>query len=169
MNDTARHSPLADQARVEAGGHLQATLVELIALSLIGKHLHWNVVGSGFRELHLQLDEFVDSWRELLDEVAEREVAIGVSPDGRRPAALASGVASVEPGQIEIAEAVQILVSRIGEITSSVRSRLELLGELDLGSQDVLIGVSRTLEQQLWMLRAQRPRERQRDPIQPPA
>ena len=82
MNATARHSPIAGQARVEAGNHLQATLVALIALSLIGKQLHWNIVGPGFRELHLELDEFVDSWRELLDEVAEREVAIGVSPDG---------------------------------------------------------------------------------------
>jgi len=53
MNATARHSPIADQARVEAGNHLQATLVELIALSLIGKQLHWNIVGPGFRELHL--------------------------------------------------------------------------------------------------------------------
>jgi len=157
MNATARHSPIADQARVEAGNHLQATLVELIALSLIGKQLHWNIVGPGFRELHLELDEFVDSWRELLDEVAEREVAIGVSPNGCGPAALASGVASPEPGQIEIAEAIHILVSRIGEVASSVRSRLEPLGELDLGSQDVLIGVGRTLEHQLWMLRVQLP------------
>jgi starvation-inducible DNA-binding protein len=128
----------------------------LIALSLIGKQLHWNIVGPGFRELHLQLDEFIDSWRELLDEVAEREVAIGVSPDGCGPAALASRVSSAEPGQIEIAEALPILVSR-GEVASSVRSRLERLGELDLGSQDLLMRVGRTLEQQLWMLRAQLP------------
>jgi len=89
--------------------------------------------------------------------VAEREVAIGVSPSGCGPAALASGVASPEPGQIEITKAVHILVSRIGEVASSVRSRLKPLGELDLGSQDLLIGVGRTLEHQLWMLRAQLP------------
>ena len=38
--------------------------MELIALLLLGKQLHWNIVGHGLRELHLQLDEFVDSWRD---------------------------------------------------------------------------------------------------------
>jgi hypothetical protein len=46
---------------------------------------------------------------------------------------------------------VQLLVSRVGEVASSVRARLDRLGELDLGSQDVLISVSRTFEQ-LWTL-----------------
>jgi starvation-inducible DNA-binding protein len=159
MTVTTHDSLLGEQAHATVGRDLQATLVELIALSLIGKQLHWNIFGPGFRDLHLQLDEFVDAWRELLDEVAEREVAIGVSPDGSGPAALASGVASVELGQIEITEAVNILASRIGDVARRVRSRLERLGELDLGSQDVLIGVGRTLEQQLWMLRAQLPVE----------
>ena len=36
-----------------------------------------------------------------------------------------------------------------------VRDRMDRLAELDLVSQDVLIDVVRTLEQQQWMLRAQ--------------
>jgi starvation-inducible DNA-binding protein len=36
-----------------------------------------------------------------------------------------------------------------------VRARMDRLGDLDLASQDVLIDVVRTLEQQLWMIRAQ--------------
>lgn len=50
---------------------------------MLGKQLHWNVVGPLFRPLHLQLDELIDSWRELADLVAERAVAIGFAPDGQ--------------------------------------------------------------------------------------
>jgi hypothetical protein len=52
---------LSDE-REPVGLKLQATLHELVDLSLIGKQLHWAVeVGRLFRPLHLQLDELVDS------------------------------------------------------------------------------------------------------------
>lgn len=38
-------------------------MLELVDLTLIGKQLHWNVVGPLFRPLHLYLDELVDEWR----------------------------------------------------------------------------------------------------------
>ena len=50
-------------------------------LSLIGKQLHWNIVGPLFRPLHLYLDELVDEWRLLADAVAERATALGFFPD----------------------------------------------------------------------------------------
>src|SRR5438128_627534 len=75
--------PLGAHEREEIGRELQATLVELVDLSLVGKQLHWTVVGPLFRPLHLHLDELVDSWRDLADTVAERAVAIGVIPDGQ--------------------------------------------------------------------------------------
>jgi len=51
---------LEAHAREEVAGLLQHSLVELIALSLIGKQLHWNIAGPGFRDFHLHLDELVD-------------------------------------------------------------------------------------------------------------
>ena len=88
--------PLGAHARGEIGRELQATLVELVDLSLVGKQLHWNVVGPLFRPLHLQLDELVDSWRDLADVVAERAVAIGYSPDGQAEAiAAGAGLAGL--------------------------------------------------------------------------
>ena len=154
---TTSHLPaLADRAREEAGRLLQLTLVELIALSLIGKQLHWNITGPGFRDVHLHLDELVDEWRELSDVVAERAVAIGVPPDGRAPAVVEqSELEPVAPGFMSIAAAIGELVRRIAEVDERVRTRCEQLGELDLGSQDVLIDVTRALEKQLWMLRSQ--------------
>jgi starvation-inducible DNA-binding protein len=75
--------PVGAHERDEVGRQLQATLVELIDLSLVGKQFHWTVVGPNFRSLHLQLDELVDAWRTLSDTVAERAVALGSFPDGQ--------------------------------------------------------------------------------------
>src|SRR5919108_3274878 len=81
---TEAHLPALDHHhREEVCRELQATLVELIDLSLIGKQLHWNIFGRPFKPLHEHLDELVDSWRELSDTVAERAVALGIAPDGQ--------------------------------------------------------------------------------------
>lgn len=153
------HMPaLGIHERDEVGRHLQATLVELIDLSLIGKQIHWTIVGPLFRPLHLQLDELVDSWRDLGDTVAERAVALGFMPDGQ--ADIISGTSElkrVERGAIDDQFALHELVHRIADVSESTRERMDRLGELDLASQDVLIEVVRALEEQLWMLRAQLP------------
>src|SRR3954447_18158518 len=108
--------PLGAHVRETVAGELQATLVELIDLSLIGKQLHWSVVGPHFRSLHLQLDELVDSWRDLGDTVAERAIAIGTAVDGQaRAIAADSPLARVEPGAIEDRVLVRELAARLSE------------------------------------------------------
>jgi starvation-inducible DNA-binding protein len=154
------HLPaLGAHERAEIGNELQATLLELIDLSLVGKQLHWSVVGPLFRPLHLQLDELIDSWRELSDTVAERAVAIGFWPDGQASAVSAtSELSPVVPGAIEDQLLVRELTHRLGDVSERIRGRMDRLGELDAASQDVLVEVIRALEQQLWMIRAQLPR-----------
>jgi starvation-inducible DNA-binding protein len=148
--------PLGAHRRDEVGRELQATLVELVDLALVGKQLHWSVVGPFFRSLHLELDELVDAWRTLGDTVAERAVALGFMVDGQA-GAVAAGVdaAPVERGQIEDRAVVAELTRRLADVVERIRERMERLGDLDLASQDVLIEVLRVLEQQLWMVRVQ--------------
>ena len=150
--------PLGAHERDEVGNQLQATLIELIDLALIGKQLHWNVNGPFFRPLHLQLDELVDSWHTLADTVAERAVAIGFAPDGQSGAVAAgSELAPIDPGPIADHAVVRELTRRLAEAAERVRARMDRLGELDAASQDVLIEVVRGLEENLWMVRAQLP------------
>ena len=145
-----------NHGREGVGQELHTTLHELIELSLIGKQLHWAVVGPLFRPLHLQLDELVDSWRELSDTVAERAVALGFVPDGQAKAVAAgSQLAAVAPTALEDHLVVRELTHRIAEVSEQVRDRMNRLGDADLVSQDVLIEVVRKLEEQQWMLRAQ--------------
>jgi len=49
---------------------LQEVLVDLIELHLQGKQAHWNLIGTNFRDLHLQIDEIVDIAREASDTIA---------------------------------------------------------------------------------------------------
>jgi starvation-inducible DNA-binding protein len=144
--------------REEAGRELQATLVELVDLSLLGKQLHWNIFGRPFKPLHEQLDQLVDSWRELSDVVAERAVALGIVPDGRAATVGAgSSIAAVDSAALETDTAILELVVRLAGVAERMRARMERLGEIDLPSQDVLIDVVRELEKQLWMLRVSLP------------
>jgi starvation-inducible DNA-binding protein len=152
----ATHLPaLGAHERTEVGNELQATLVELIDLALIGKQLHWNVVGPMFRPLHLHLDELVASWRELADTVAERAVALGYTPDGQAGALSASKLSPIERSELDGQTVVHELASRLADVAERVRERMNRLDEFDLASQDVLIEVLRALEEQLWMIRAQ--------------
>jgi len=153
---TTHLPPLGTHVREEVGNELQALLVELIDLSLIGKQLHWSVVGRMFRELHLQLDELIDSWRELGDLVAERAVTIGYFPDGQSgTVAATSGLAPLERGPLADQDVVSELTFRLATVAERARERMDRLGEFDAASQDVVIEVVRALEQQLWMVRVQ--------------
>jgi starvation-inducible DNA-binding protein len=150
------HLPsLGTHVREEVGAELQATLVELLDLALVGKQLHWSLVGPLFQPLHERLDVMVDAWRELYDTVAERAVAIGYFPDGQADAISAGDLPRVERGPISDRAVVRDLTGRLAEVCERVRTRMDRLGELDLGSQDVLIEVLRKLEEQLWMSRVQ--------------
>ncbi len=156
----ATHLPALGEPheREEVGHQLQALLVELIDLSLLGKQLHWNVVGPLFRPLHLQLDELIDSWRALADTVAERAVAIGVAPDGQSATVAAdTPLRRVDRGELEDRAVVRELTGRLADVAERARERMDRLGELDAASQDVVIEVVRALEKQLWMIRAQFP------------
>src|SRR5919204_1608285 len=86
MGTTTRRTEAEVQnfrASPELSVKLQRVLVDLIELHLQGKQAHWNVVGTNFRDLHLQLDELVDFAREASDTVAERMRALDAVPDGR--------------------------------------------------------------------------------------
>jgi starvation-inducible DNA-binding protein len=155
---TSTYLPALDEPheREEVGHVLEGALHELVDLSLIGKQLHWAVVGPLFRPLHLHLDELVDSWRELADTVAERAVALGYVPDGQaRAVSSGSQLAAIAQSPIDDHVVVRELAHRIAQASELARGRMDRLGEIDLASQDILIDVVRTLEEQQWMLRAQ--------------
>ena len=68
--------------------NLQRILVDLIELHLQGKQAHWNVVGTNFRDLHLQLDELVDFARTYAGPLFMFDVQLVLRADQIPPLAL---------------------------------------------------------------------------------
>ena len=83
--------------------------MDLIELHLQGKQAHWNLVGTNFRDLHLQLDEIVDTAREASDTIAERMRALNAVPDGRSDTVTASTtLPAISPAELSTTETVDL-------------------------------------------------------------
>ncbi|MCQ4121722.1 Dps family protein [Rhodococcus tibetensis] len=139
-----------------AGDALQATVVDLIDLTLIAKQAHWNVIGQNFRSVHLALDELVTAARDFTDEAAERATAIGVSPDGRAATvAQDSGAKGIGDGWTEDAEITASIVGNLAAVIDRLRERVAATESADPVTQDLLISITARLEQLHWMWQAQ--------------
>src|SRR6202042_3363736 len=109
-------------ASPELAANLQRVLVDLVELHLQGKQAHWNVVGSNFRDLHLQLDELVDFARESSDTIAERLRALDAVPDGRSDTVAATTTLPQFPAyEVSTSEAVELVTARVYASVQTLR------------------------------------------------
>lgn len=156
MSKSPITSPLPEADKKTTGAILQATLVDLIDLSLVAKQAHWNVVGKNFRSTHLQLDELVSTARTYVDEVAERANAIGVSPNGKAKTVVeSSGIPDYPDGWLSDDQTVKAIVSTLEALIKRLRARIDETDKADLVTQDLLIDIAKDLEQAHWMWQAQ--------------
>ncbi|MBC3840930.1 DNA starvation/stationary phase protection protein [Streptacidiphilus sp. 4-A2] len=142
----------------ELADSLQRVLVDLIALQLQAKQAHWNVVGPGFRNLHLQLDAVVDLAREGSDTTAERMRALGATPDGREGTVAATTTLTAFPdGEQETSRTVELVTARITATASTIRTVHDRVDDEDPTSADLLHALLADLEKQAWMIAAEMP------------
>jgi starvation-inducible DNA-binding protein len=143
--------------------NLQAVLVDLIELGIQGKQAHWNVVGTNFRDMHLQLDEIIAATRLASDEVAERMRALHALPDGRSEVETkTTTLPKLPPDQLATSEVVDLITERLDAAAATCRRVHDEVDEADPTSADILHTVIQMLEQYSWMVRAenQKPRKR---------
>jgi starvation-inducible DNA-binding protein len=134
---------------------LQDRLNSLNDLALTLKHVHWNVTGPHFIAVHTMLDPQVDAVRAMADEAAERIAALGGSPVGT-PGALVEQ-RDWDDYSIGRADAIAHLGALdvvYSGIIEAYRAAIDKTDELDLVTQDLLIGQARQLEQFQWFVRA---------------
>jgi starvation-inducible DNA-binding protein len=137
-------------------GDLQKVLVDLIELHLQGKQAHWNLVGPNFRDLHLQLDDIVDTAREASDTIAERMRALDAVPDGRTDTVVATTtVPGVPPGEYSTTETVDMMTTRIYAVVDTVRTVHDAVDAADPSTADLLHAIIDALEKQAWMLKSE--------------
>lgn len=135
---------------------LQKVLVDLIELHLQAKQGHWNLVGTNFRDLHLQLDSVVDTAREASDTIAERMRALDGVPDGRSDTVVATTtVPAVPPGLLGVTDTVDMITTRIYAVVSTVRGVHDDVDTADPSTADLLHAIIDDLEKEAWLLKAE--------------
>jgi starvation-inducible DNA-binding protein len=136
--------------------NLQQVLVDLVELHLQGKQSHWNLIGTNFRDLHLQLDEIVDSAREASDTIAERMRALNAVPDGRSDTVTASTtLPAFPPAELNTTETVDLITTRIYAAVDTIRTVHDDVDAADPSTADLLHSIIDDLEKAAWMLKSE--------------
>lgn len=144
------------QASTQLSGNLQRVLVDLVELHLQGKQAHWNVVGTNFRDLHLQLDELVDFAREASDTVAERMRALDVVPDGRSDTVTAStSLPQFPPYEHSTVEVVDLITARVYAVVETLRAVHDEVDAEDPSTADILHQLIDGLEKLAWLIKSE--------------
>ena len=136
--------------------NMQAVLADLIELHIQGKQAHWNIVGTNFRDLHLQLDEIVDAARAFADDTAERMRALHALPDGRSGTVTKStSLAQFPQGLISTKDAIDRIVAALEAVVGTMRKVHDEVDEEDPTTADLLHTFIEKLEQFAWMVGAE--------------
>jgi starvation-inducible DNA-binding protein len=136
--------------------NLQMVLTDLIELHMQGKQAHWNIVGTNFRDLHLQLDEIIAAARLFADQAAERMRALHALPDGRSNTVSADTRLDEFPaGLTSTKDAVKLVTARLERTVQTMRDVHDDVDEEDPTSADLLHAAIERLEQLAWMVNAE--------------
>ncbi|CAN7545436.1 DNA starvation/stationary phase protection protein [Pseudarthrobacter oxydans] len=137
-------------------GNLQTVLTDLIELHLQGKQAHWNLVGTNFRDLHLQLDEIIAAARLFADQAAERMRALHALPDGRSgTVAAGTRLDGFPEGLTSTKQTVKLITARLERTVQTMRDVHDEVDEEDPTSADLLHAAIERLEQLAWMVNAE--------------
>jgi len=111
--------------RITVADELQATIVELIDLALLGKQLSWSATGPRASAVRRMLEELVVRLRIHTDEVAARMLELGHLPNGQsRAVAIETDLTPLPPGRLDAEGASAALMERIEQVrTRLVRTR----------------------------------------------
>jgi starvation-inducible DNA-binding protein len=134
---------------------LQSRLHAMNDLHLTLKHVHWNVVGPHFIAVHEMIDPQVDAVRGFADDLAERIATLGGSPKGTPGVLVAErewdDYAIERAGTQEHLGALDLVYRGV---IGTNRSVIEELDDIDLVTQDMVIGQTEQLELFHWFIRA---------------
>jgi starvation-inducible DNA-binding protein len=152
----ATRNDLGANVREASVGVLNATLADAMDLTNGVRMAHWTVRGPHFAALHALFETFYDQLGEATDDIAERVVQLGGTPDGTTQLVGEKSRLDAYPaGLRDGMEHVKALADRYAALAETVRAGIDTTGEAgDADTADLLTGLSRTLDKALWMLEA---------------
>ena len=144
---------------VEASKKLTENLNELLANFQVYyqnlRGLHWNIKGRAFFELHVKFEEFYTDSQEKIDMVAERILTLGGIPLHTFEDYTTLAKVPIGKNVTSDVEAVELVVTSIGELLKIERSILELADKAsDEGTNAMMSDFISEQEKTIWMLQA---------------
>lgn len=119
-------------------------------------NLHWYVKGKSFFTLHPKLEELYDQSAAILDDVAERILALGGSPTASMKEALKlSAVKELDDSPISSEDTVKALISDVEYWITDTKEIVKLAeAEEDGATADQFNGYLAEYQKLMWMLKA---------------
>ncbi|ART63832.1 DNA starvation/stationary phase protection protein Dps [Kushneria marisflavi] len=147
---------LPEETRAKVVAVMNERLAELIDLALVIKQAHWNLKGPQFIAVHEMLDGFRSGIDAHVDEVAERLVQLGGTALGTVQQVSKNTSLETYPADIHrVEDHLKALADHYAGAGKRVRKSIDQTDELgDADSSDLLTGVSRTLDSNLWFIEA---------------
>ncbi|MCQ4160586.1 DNA starvation/stationary phase protection protein Dps [Roseomonas sp. GC11] len=152
----ATRNDLGENAKKVSVSVLNATLADTIDLTNCVRMAHWTLRGPNFIGLHTMLEGFYNELFATADDVAERLVQLGGTPDGTSQIVAEKSRLPAYPQATTAALAhVKELADRFASLAKSVREGIDSTDEAgDADTADLLTGLSRDLDKKVWMLEA---------------
>ena len=152
----ATRNDLGANARETSVAVLNAALADTMDLTNAVRMAHWTVRGAQFAALHELFGTFYAQLAEATDDIAERAVQLGGTPDGTTQAVGEKTRLEPYPAGLRAGlDHVRALTDRYAVLARSVRAGVDATAEAgDADTADLLTGFSRTLDKALWMLEA---------------
>lgn len=119
-------------------------------------NLHWYVHGRSFFTLHVKFEELYDQTATIIDEIAERLLALGQNPVANYQDALkVATIKELTDAPISSEDAVKKLIKDVEYWIRDTKELVALSDEAgDAPTNDMFTGYQSEYEKLLWMLKA---------------
>lgn len=117
-------------------------------------NLHWYIKGSSFFTLHAEFEKLYDATAEVIDEVAERLLALDKAPVASLKGSLAlSTISELEDKAVSTSEAVNGLLADLKQFAADSKAIISEAAQAgDDVSADIFTGYLNNYEKTIWML-----------------
>ena len=147
---------IPENARGALVAVLNARLADAVDLASQMKQAHWNVKGPNFIALHEMFDSIHGEVQVHVDDIAERVTSLGGTALGTAAVAVENSGLPAYPLDAESGEEhVEAVATALATFGKAVRGSIDEAAEIgDANTEDLLTGISRDIDKNLWFVEA---------------
>lgn len=135
--------------------NLNISLASFNILLANTKASHWLVTGNSFFDLHSKFESLYSTIAEIVDDLAERILALGFIPETKYSVYLQLSTVKENPPTRDEVEIVNMCITNLNSLNKICVEICEMAEkENDKATEDKFISYIQTIEKELWMFSA---------------